>query len=117
MGSGAVRCRAYGLGQLVGGELISKLAAQYGGLAVGVSLEKGGDTAKAVEHPWRSLMVEDKTVVVFGLSDDLPTLRQRLVRTGLTLAEAFREQGYQEGVLVTESDLALAEEAMKKANE
>lgn len=57
--------------------MIYRLAAQYGGLAIGVSLEKQGGTAKAVEHPWQSLMVEDKTAVVFGLSDDLPTLRHR----------------------------------------
>jgi F-type H+-transporting ATPase subunit beta len=101
----------YGLGQLVVvGELIYRLAAQYGGLAVGVSLEKRRDTAKAVEHLWRSLMVEDKTAVVLGLSNDPPTLRQRLVRTGLALAEAFREQGCQEGVLVIEGDLALADQ-------
>ena len=74
-------------------ELINNIAKQYGGYSVfagvGARTREGND----FYHEMEDSKVLDKVAMVFGQMNEPPGNRLRVALTGLTMAEAFRDEG------------------------
>ncbi len=74
-------------------ELIHNVASQHGGYSVfagvGERVREGND----LYHEMKDSGVLDKTALVFGQMNEVPGARARVGLTGLTMAEALRDQG------------------------
>jgi len=74
-------------------ELIHNIASEHGGYSVfagvGERVREGND----LYHEMKDSGVLDKTVMVFGQMNEVPGARARVGLTGLTMAEALRDQG------------------------
>ncbi|OGG61652.1 F0F1 ATP synthase subunit beta [Candidatus Kaiserbacteria bacterium RIFCSPHIGHO2_02_FULL_49_34] len=74
-------------------ELINNVATQHGGYSVfagvGERVREGND----LYHEMKDSGVLDKTALVFGQMNEVPGARARVGLTGLTMAEALRDEG------------------------
>ena len=74
-------------------ELIHNVASQHGGYSVfagvGERVREGND----LYHEMKESGVLDKTALVFGQMNEVPGARARVALSGLTMAEAFRDEG------------------------
>jgi F-type H+-transporting ATPase subunit beta len=74
-------------------ELIHNVASEHGGYSVfagvGERVREGND----LYHEMKDSGVLDKTALVFGQMNEVPGARARVGLTGLTMAEALRDQG------------------------
>jgi F-type H+-transporting ATPase subunit beta len=74
-------------------ELINNVATNHGGYSVfagvGERVREGND----LYHEMKDSGVLDKTALVFGQMNEVPGARARVGLTGLTMAEALRDQG------------------------
>lgn len=74
-------------------ELINNVATEHGGYSVfagvGERVREGND----LYHEMKDSGVLDKTALVFGQMNEVPGARARVGLTGLTMAEALRDQG------------------------
>ncbi len=74
-------------------ELIHNVASNHGGYSVfagvGERVREGND----LYHEMKDSGVLDKTALVFGQMNEVPGARARVGLTGLTMAEALRDQG------------------------
>ncbi len=74
-------------------ELIRSIAAEHGGYSVFAGVGERTREGNDLYHEMRDSGVLDKTVLVFGQMNEPPGARLRVALTGLTAAEAFRDQG------------------------
>jgi F-type H+-transporting ATPase subunit beta len=75
-------------------ELIQSVATQHAGYSVFAGV---GERTREGTQLYREMIeagVMDKTVMVFGQMNEPPGVRLRVGLTGLTMAEYFRDQGY-----------------------
>jgi F-type H+/Na+-transporting ATPase subunit beta len=74
-------------------ELIHNVASNHGGYSVfagvGERVREGND----LYHEMKDSGVLDKTALVFGQMNEVPGARARVALSGLTMAEAFRDEG------------------------
>ncbi|PJC56441.1 F0F1 ATP synthase subunit beta, partial [Candidatus Kaiserbacteria bacterium CG_4_9_14_0_2_um_filter_41_32] len=74
-------------------ELIHNVASEHGGYSVfagvGERVREGND----LYHEMKESGVLDKTALVFGQMNEVPGARARVGLTGLTMAEALRDEG------------------------
>lgn len=74
-------------------ELIHNVASHHGGYSVfagvGERVREGND----LYHEMKDSGVLDKTALVFGQMNEVPGARARVALSGLTMAEAFRDEG------------------------
>ena len=74
-------------------ELIRNVASEHGGYSVfagvGERVREGND----LYHEMKDSGVLDKTALVFGQMNEVPGARARVALSGLTMAEAFRDEG------------------------
>jgi F-type H+/Na+-transporting ATPase subunit beta len=74
-------------------ELIHNVASEHGGYSVfagvGERVREGND----LYHEMKDTGVLDKTALVFGQMNEVPGARARVALSGLTMAEAFRDEG------------------------
>jgi F-type H+-transporting ATPase subunit beta len=74
-------------------ELIHNVASEHGGYSVfagvGERVREGND----LYHEMEESGVLDKTALVFGQMNEVPGARARVALSGLTMAEAFRDEG------------------------
>ena len=74
-------------------ELIHNIASEHGGYSVfagvGERVREGND----LYHEMKDSGVLDKTALVFGQMNEVPGARARVGLTGLTMAEALRDEG------------------------
>ncbi|MBI2610461.1 F0F1 ATP synthase subunit beta [Candidatus Kaiserbacteria bacterium] len=74
-------------------ELINNVATEHGGYSVfagvGERVREGND----LYHEMKESGVLDKTALVFGQMNEVPGARARVALSGLTMAEAFRDEG------------------------
>ncbi|MBI4068264.1 F0F1 ATP synthase subunit beta [Candidatus Kaiserbacteria bacterium] len=74
-------------------ELIRNVAAEHGGYSVfagvGERVREGND----LYHEMKESGVLEKTALVFGQMNEVPGARARVALSGLTMAEAFRDEG------------------------
>ena len=80
-------------------ELIHNVASKHGGYSVfagvGERVREGND----LYHEMKDSGVLDKTALVFGQMNEVPGARARVGLTGLTMAEALRDEGEGKDVL------------------
>ena len=80
-------------------ELINNVATEHGGYSVfagvGERVREGND----LYHEMKESGVLDKTALVFGQMNEVPGARARVGLTGLTMAEALRDEGEGKDVL------------------
>ena len=80
-------------------ELINNVASQHGGYSVfagvGERVREGND----LYYEMKESGVLDKTALVFGQMNEVPGARARVGLTGLTMAEALRDEGEGKDVL------------------
>lgn len=80
-------------------ELINNVATKHGGYSVfagvGERVREGND----LYHEMKESGVLDKTALVFGQMNEVPGARARVGLTGLTMAEALRDEGAGKDVL------------------
>src|SRR4030043_1874775 len=80
-------------------ELIHNIATEHGGFSVFSGV---GERTREGNDLWLSMKesgVLDKTALVFGQMDEPPGVRLRVGLTGLTMAEDFRDEEGQDGLL------------------
>ena len=74
-------------------ELMHNVASEHGGYSVfagvGERVREGND----LYHEMKDSGVLDKTALVFGQMNEVPGARARVALSGLTMAEAFRDEG------------------------
>src|ERR1700741_5046940 len=74
-------------------ELIHNIATEHGGYSVfagvGERVREGND----LYHEMKDSGVLEKTALVFGQMNEVPGARARVALSGLTMAEAFRDEG------------------------
>ena len=74
-------------------ELINNIAKQYGGYSVFVGVGERTREGNDFYHEMGESKVLDKVAMVFGQMNEPPGNRLRVALTGLTMAEAFRDEG------------------------
>lgn len=74
-------------------ELINNIAKQYGGYSVFAGVGERTREGNDFYHEMRESKVLDKVAMVFGQMNEPPGNRLRVALTGLTMAEAFRDEG------------------------
>ena len=74
-------------------ELINNIAKQYGGYSVFAGVGERTREGNDFYHEMGESKVLDKVAMVFGQMNEPPGDRLRVALTGLTMAEAFRDEG------------------------
>ncbi|WP_337494036.1 F0F1 ATP synthase subunit beta [Sutterella wadsworthensis] len=74
-------------------ELINNIAKQYGGYSVFAGVGERPREGNDFYHEMGESKVLDKVAMVFGQMNEPPGNRLRVALTGLTMAEAFRDEG------------------------
>ena len=74
-------------------ELINNIAKQYGGYSVFAGVGERTREGNDFYHAMGESKVLDKVAMVFGQMNEPPGNRLRVALTGLTMAEAFRDEG------------------------
>lgn len=74
-------------------ELINNIAKQYGGYSVFAGVGERTREGNDFYHEMGESKVLDKVAMVFGQMNEPPGNRLRIALTGLTMAEAFRDEG------------------------
>ncbi len=74
-------------------ELINNIAKQYGGYSVFAGVGERTREGNDFYHEMDDSNVLDKVAMVFGQMNEPPGNRLRVALTGLTMAEAFRDEG------------------------
>ena len=74
-------------------ELINNIAKQYGGYSVFAGVGERTREGNDFYHEMGESHVLDKVAMVFGQMNEPPGNRLRVALTGLTMAEAFRDEG------------------------
>ena len=74
-------------------ELINNIAKQYGGYSVFAGVGERTREGNDFYHEMGESKVLDKVAMVFGQMNEHPGNRLRVALTGLTMAEAFRDEG------------------------
>ena len=74
-------------------ELINNIAKQYGGYSVFAGVGERTREGNDFYHEMQGAKVLDKVAMVFGQMNEPPGNRLRVALTGLTMAEAFRDEG------------------------
>ena len=74
-------------------ELINNIAKQYGGYSVFAGVGERTREGNDFYHEMGDSQVLDKVAMVFGQMNEPPGNRLRVALTGLTMAEAFRDEG------------------------
>ena len=74
-------------------ELINNIAKQHSGLSVFAGVGERTREGNDFYHEMRESNVIDKVAMVFGQMNEPPGNRLRVALTGLTMAEAFRDEG------------------------
>lgn len=74
-------------------ELINNIAKQYGGYSVFAGVVERTREGNDFYHEMEDSKVLDKVAMVFGQMNEPPGNRLRVALTGLTMAEAFRDEG------------------------
>jgi F-type H+-transporting ATPase subunit beta len=74
-------------------ELIRNIAYEHGGYSVFCGVGERSREGNALWHDMEEAGVLEKTSLVFGQMNEPPGVRARVALTGLTIAEAFRDQG------------------------
>ena len=74
-------------------ELINSIAKQYGGYSVFAGVGERTREGNDFYHEMGESKVLDKVAMVFGQMNEPPGNRLRVALTGLTMAEAFRDEG------------------------
>ncbi|MDO5530450.1 F0F1 ATP synthase subunit beta [Sutterella sp.] len=74
-------------------ELINNIAKQYGGYSVFAGVGERTREGNDFYHEMDESKVLDKVAMVFGQMNEPPGNRLRVALTGLTMAEAFRDEG------------------------
>ena len=74
-------------------ELINNIAKQYGGYSVFAGVCERTRECNDFYHEMGESKVLDKVAMVFGQMNEPPGNRLRVALTGLTMAEAFRDEG------------------------
>ena len=80
-------------------ELIHNIATEHGGYSIFTGV---GERSREGNDLWTEMSasgVLDKTALVFGQMNEPPGARMRVVETGLTMAEYFRDQEHQNVLL------------------
>ena len=74
-------------------ELINNIAKAYGGYSVFAGVDERTREGNDFYHEMGESKVLDKVAMVFGQMNEPPGNRLRVALTGLTMAEAFRDEG------------------------
>lgn len=74
-------------------ELINNIAKAYGGYSVFAGVGERTREGNDFYHEMEESLVLDKVAMVFGQMNEPPGNRLRVALTGLTMAEAFRDEG------------------------
>ena len=80
-------------------ELINNIAIQHGGLSVFAGVGERSREGNDLYYEMIESGVIDKTALVFGQMNEPPGARMRVVLTGLTMAEYFRDEQGQDVLL------------------
>ena len=81
------------VGLFGGAELINNIAKAYGGYSVFAGVGERTREGNDFYHEMGESKVLDKVAMVFGQMNEPPGNRLRVALTGLTMAEAFRDEG------------------------
>src|SRR3990167_9862925 len=74
-------------------ELIRNIASEHGGYSVFTGVGERTREGNDLYHEMSESGVIDKTALVFGQMNEVPGARARVALSGLTMAEAFRDEG------------------------
>lgn len=80
-------------------ELIHNIAKEHGGKSVVVGVGERTREGNDMYHEMKDSGVLDKTVLVYGQMNESPGARMRVVETGLTMAEYFRDVEHKDVLL------------------
>ncbi len=80
-------------------ELIQNIASEHGGYSIFTGVGERSREGNDLWTEMRSSGVLDKTTLIFGQMNEPPGSRMRVVETGLTMAEYFREVDHQDVLL------------------
>ncbi len=80
-------------------ELINSIAQEHGGRSIFVGVGERSREGNDLYHEMTESGVIDNTSLVFGQMNEPPGVRMRVAHTGLTLAEHFRDEEYQDVLL------------------
>lgn len=84
-------------------ELIHNIAVEHGGMSVVTGVGERTREGNDMYHEMKESGVLDKTVLVYGQMNESPGARMRVALTGLTMAEAFRDQDHQDVLLFVDN--------------
>lgn len=77
-------------------ELIHNIATEHGGLSVFTGVGERTREGNDLYHEMKESKVLEKAVLVYGQMNESPGARLRVALTGLTMAEAFRDESGQD---------------------
>jgi F-type H+-transporting ATPase subunit beta len=80
-------------------ELIHNVAMEHGGYSVFTGVGERSREGNDLWHEMRESGVSDKTALVFGQMNESPGVRMRVVLSGLTMAEYFRDVQHKDVLL------------------
>ena len=80
-------------------ELINNVANQHGGISVFTGVGERTREGNDLYYEMKESGVIDKTVLVYGQMNEAPGARMRVARSGLTMAEYFRDVEHQDVLL------------------
>ncbi|MCA9927314.1 MAG: sigma-70 family RNA polymerase sigma factor [Anaerolineales bacterium] len=95
-------------------QLMESIVSLHDGYIVTIGLERGEVTTANLRLEWRAAfnlpekVLNERMICVFGQMDDDVATQQQVAETGLTLAEALRQQGH-EVLLVVGSKMTLVD--------
>jgi len=84
-------------------ELINNIAKQHGGISVFAGVGERTREGNDLYHEMKDSGVINKTALVFGQMNEPPGARMRVVLSGLTMAEYFRDEQNQDVLLFVDN--------------
>src|SRR5699024_8725150 len=84
-------------------ELINNIAQEHGGISVFAGVGERTREGNVLYYGMRDSGVITKTAMVFGQMNEPPGARMRVVLTGLTMAECFRDDEGQDVLLFVDN--------------
>lgn len=87
-------------------EMMHTIITRHNGYVVLVAMGENTYAATELRDMTRDLEAEDKVVLVFEQMTDSQKMRQQLLRTGVTIAAHFRDQGHEALLMIGEDVVA-----------
>src|SRR5699024_8720626 len=90
-------------------ELINNIAQEHGGISVFAGVGERTREGNDLYYEMKDSGVIEKTAMVFGQMNEPPAARMRYAFTGLTMAEYFRDEEGQDGIVFTDNIFTFTE--------